>query len=286
MRADPIDTEIHRDALAGITIEPASGWRFIDIKETWAYRELLYFLMLRDIKVRYRQTVLGGAWAVIQPISLALVFTLVFDRVAGVSSGGVPYPLFAYSALLGWTLFSASLRGSSESLVGGANLVSKVYFPRIVMPVAASLSFLLDFAIGLVVLIVMMVYYSVTPSLAILWFPLLTLLAFASALAVGVWLAALNVRYRDIRYAVPFLLQFLIFASPLGYSATEIQGLARILYAINPVTGVAEGFRWSLLGVPAPPLVFLVVPTVGTIVLLLTGLFYFRNTERTFADLI
>jgi lipopolysaccharide transport system permease protein len=269
-----------------ITLKRASGWGLPDFKEIWAYRELLYFLVLRDIKVRYRQTLLGALWAVIQPLSLAAAFSVVFGRLADVSSQGVPYPLFAYTALVPWTLFSQSLNAASGSLVSGANLVSKVYFPRIIVPLASAASFLVDFAIGMIILIVMMIYFGVTPPSSVVYLPLLTMMAFLSSFAVGVWLSALNVRYRDVRYAVPFLLQLLVFASPLGYSATDIQGWARLAFALNPVTGIAEGFRWSLLGTPRPPTLFLVVPTVGAAVFLITSLFYFRQTERTFADLI
>ena len=269
-----------------VTLQPSSGWGFPDLRELWAYRELLYFLVLRDIKVRYRQTFLGGLWAVIQPLALAAAFTLVFGEVAGVPTGGVPYPLFAYTALVPWTLFSSVLATASGSLVGGANLVSKVYFPRIIVPLASAASFLLDFAIGLVLLALMMIYYAIAPSIALLLLPFFSAMAFLSAFAVGLWLSALNVRYRDIRYAVPFLLQFLLFASPLGYPVTEIHGPARILYAINPVTGIAEGFRWVVLGLAPPPLVYLIGPTLGTFVLLVTGILYFRKSERSFADLI
>jgi lipopolysaccharide transport system permease protein len=269
------------------TIRPASGWGFPDPREFWSYRELVYFLVLRDIKVRYRQTILGGLWAVIQPLAMAGVFTLVFGKVAGVPTEGIPYPLFAYTALVPWTLFSSVLSSSSGSLVGGANLISKVYFPRIIVPFASAASFLLDFAIGLVLLAIFLVVYGIAPPTPeILLLPFFTAMAFISAFAMGVWLSALNVKYRDIRYAVPFLLQLLVFASPLGYPVTEIQGFARILYAINPVTGIAEGFRWVVLGLDPPPLVFLIVPTIGAFVLLITGVLYFRRSERTFADLI
>jgi homopolymeric O-antigen transport system permease protein len=269
------------------TIKPASGWGFPDFRELWAFRELIYFLVLRDIKVRYRQTILGGLWAVIQPLAMSGVFTIVFGKVAGVPTEGVPYPLFAYTALVPWTLFSSVLSSSSGSLVGGANLISKVYFPRIIVPFASAVSFLSDFAIGLALLVIFLVFYGVVPPTPeILLLPFFSLMALLSAFAMGIWLSALNVKYRDIRYAVPFLLQLLVFASPLGYPVTEIQGPARIFYAINPVTGIAEGFRWVVLGLDPPPLVFLIVPTIGTFVLLITGVLYFRRSERIFADLI
>jgi lipopolysaccharide transport system permease protein len=272
--------------MPSVTLRPSSTWGFPDFREVWAYRELLVFLVLRDIKVRYRQTILGGLWAVVQPLALTGIFSLVFGRVAGVSSGGVPYPLFAFVALVPWTLFSQSLSGASGSLVGGAGLISKVYFPRIIVPVASAASFLLDFAIGMVILAVMMVLYQVYPSTTVVLLPLFSAMAFLSSLAVGLWLSALNVKYRDIRYVVPFVLQVLLFASPLGYSADEIGGVARIAYAINPVTSIAEGFRWTALGLPRPSVLFLIVPTAVAVVLLVTGLLYFRATERSFADVI
>lgn len=283
---DRILPETDGDDRPVVTLKPPSGWGLPDFKELWAYRELLFFLILRDIKVRYRQTILGGLWAVIQPLSMVAAFWFVFAEIAGMSSEGVPYPLFAYTALVPWTLFSQSISGASGSLVGGGGLISKVYFPRIVVPLASAGSFLLDFAIGLVLLVGMMVYYGVTPTLSILFLPVFSAMAFLCSFAVGLWLSALNVKYRDIRYAVPFLLQLLLFASPLGYSAKEIHGVARVAFALNPVTGIAEGFRWAVLGLPQPPLVFLLVPTLGTAALLITGLLYFRNTERTFADIV
>jgi lipopolysaccharide transport system permease protein len=269
-----------------VTIRPASRWGFPDFKEIWAYRELLYFLVLRDIKVRYRQTILGALWAVIQPIAMTAAFFLAFHQMAGVSSGDVPYQLFAYTALVPWTLFSQALNAASASVVGGSSVISKVYFPRIIVPLASAASFLLDFAIGMVILAVLMIYYGVTPSPAILLLPVISVIAFLCSFAVGLWLSALNVKYRDVRYAVPFLLQVLLFASPLGYSATGFHGWARIACAVNPVTGIAEGFRWVVLGLPQPPAIFLIVPTLGAATLLVTGLLYFRNTERTFADLV
>jgi lipopolysaccharide transport system permease protein len=275
----------HRDKPI-ITLQAASGWAFPDFRELWTYRELLYFFVLRDIKVRYRQTILGALWAIIQPLALAVAFWLVFKKIAGVDTGGVPYPLFAYTALVPWTLFSQSLTHGSISLVGGAAMISKVYFPRMIVPLAAAASFLLDFVIGLAILAIAIVYYGRTPSAAIVLLPLFALMAFLCAFSIVLWLSALNVRYRDIRYAVPFLLQLLLFASPLGYSTRNVEGIGKWAFALNPVTGIAEGFRWAALGVPRPSLIYLIVPTVGTAVLLVSGLLYFRKTERTFADIV
>lgn len=269
-----------------VTLQAASGWSFPDFKEIWAYRELLYFLVLRDLKLRYRQTIFGGLWALIQPLAMVAAFWLVFAQIAGVSSGGVPYPLFAYTALVPWTLFSQSLGGASGSVVGGSSLISKVYFPRIIVPLASAASFLLDFAIGMALLAVMMMYYAVTPPPTILLLPIFSAMAFLCPFAIGLWLSALNVKYRDVRYVVPFLLQLLLFASPLGYSVAEVHGWAKVAFAINPVTGIAEGFRWVVLGLPRPPLVFLISPTLGTAALLVTGLLYFGQSEHNFADIV
>ena len=222
----------------------------------------------------------------IQPLAMVAAFWLVFDQIAGVSTDGVPYPLFSYTALVPWTLFSQSLSGASTSVVGGSSLISKVYFPRIIVPLASATSFLLDFAIGMALLAVMMMYYAVTPPPTILLLPVFSAMAFLCPFAIALWLSALNVKYRDIRYVVPFLLQLLLFASPLGYSVADVHGWAKVAFAINPVTGIAEGFRWVVLGLPQPPLVFLISPTLGTAALLVTGLLYFRQSERKFADIV
>ena len=268
-----------------VTLRATSGLGFPEFGEMWTYRELLYFLVLRDIKVRYRQTIFGGLWAVVQPLALAATFTLVFERVAGVSSQGVPYPLFAYTALVPWTLFSSAVGSASGSLAGGAGLISKVYFPRLIVPLASAGSFLLDFAIALVLLAVMLVYYTVTPSIAILLLPFFSAMAFMSAFAVGMWLSALNVRYRDVRYVVPFLLQLLLFASPLGYPVTKSTGSQDLL---RPQSG--NRLRRGLpLGCTRPSPAASGVPgspDTCNIRLLVTGLVYFRKTERSFADVV
>ena len=230
------------------TIRPGRGWVSLNLRELWAYHELLYFFVWRDLKVRYKQTAFGALWAVIQPFLLMVVFSLFLGRINGISPEGVPYPLFAFAGLVPWTLFSQSLIGSSDSLVGASNLIQKVYFPRLLLPVAAIGSYLLDFAIAMLVLGLLMVYFGVLPTLDVLWVIPLTVLALATSLAVGIWLSAVNVRYRDVRYAVPFLVQLWLFASPIAYSAELVPSEWLWLYQLNPMAGVIEGFRWALLG--------------------------------------
>lgn len=270
-----------------IRIRPRRPWLSLDLPELWSYRELGYFLVWRDVKVRYKQTVFGALWAIIQPFMLMVVFSLFLGRIGGIAPAGVPYPLFAFAGLVPWTLFSTSLVSSSNSLVAASNLIQKVYFPRLLLPIAAVGSNVLDFAIAMMVLGLMMVYFGVVPSLAVLWLVPLTVLAVTAALAVGIWLSALNVRYRDIRYAVPFLIQVWLFASPVAYSADLIPANWRTLYELNPMAGVLAGFRWALLGQgTAPPVGVIVASTIGTLAALLLGLAYFRRVERTFADVI
>jgi lipopolysaccharide transport system permease protein len=267
-------------------IEPAKGWRLRAVREIWTYRELLFYLTWRDVKIRYKQTVLGGAWAVLQPFLLMLVFALFLGRLAGISSRvDIPYPIFAFAGLVPWTLFAQSLVNSSDSLVRGTDLVSKVYFPRLILPIAAAGSFVFDFLIAFTLLVAMMVYYDIGPSGAVVWLPAFTALAVAAALAVGVWLAALNVRYRDIKYAVPFLVQLWLFASPVAYPTTIVPERWRPLLGLNPMAGVVEGFRWALVGGPKPGAVVFASAGV-TILLLMGGIAYFQRVERSFADVI
>jgi lipopolysaccharide transport system permease protein len=274
-------------ATTTIVIRPHRGWVSLNLRELWAYRELLYFFVWRDLKVRYKQTAFGALWAVIQPFMLMVVFSLFLGRISGIAPAGVPYPLFAFAGLVPWTLFAQSLIGSSDSLVGASNLIQKVYFPRVLLPVAAVGSYLLDFAIAMAVLGLLMLYFGALPSLAILWVIPLTALALATSLAVGIGLAAVNVRYRDVRYAMPFLVQLWLFASPVAYSADLVPAEWRTLYQLNPMAGVVEGFRWALLGQGAPPPVgAILISTCVTAIILLLGLAYFRRTERTFADVI
>ena len=267
-------------------IRPSRGWISINLRELWAYRGLLYFLTWRDIKVRYKQTVLGAAWAIIQPFFTMVVFSLFFGRLAGVPSEGVPYPIFAYCALLPWNYFAGALDRAGNSLVGSANLITKVYFPRLVIPLSAVLAGLLDFAFAFVVLIGMMLFYGIVPAVAVLTLPFFVLLALLTALGVGLWLSALNVQYRDVRYTIPFLTQFWLFASPVAYPASLVPEQWQALYGLNPMAGVVEGFRWALLGGAQSPGPLLGVSVAVVILLFVGGLFYFRRMEKTFADVV
>lgn len=275
-----------------VLIEPTRGWTSLRLGDVWEYRELLYFLVWRDVKVRYKQTVLGAAWAILQPLMTMVVFTIFFGKLAGVGSDGLPYPIFSYAALLPWTFFAQGLSQSSDSLVGSANLVRKVYFPRLVIPAASVLAGVVDFAIAFVVLFALMAYYGIWPSAAVIFLPLLLLLAFATALGVGMWLSALNVQYRDVRYVLPFFIQLWLFVTPVIYPASKVTGkleelgLPNWLYGLNPMVGVVEGFRWSLLGVGTRPGPVILASAAVTTALLVSGAFYFRRMERTFADVV
>lgn len=267
-------------------IKPSKGWVNLKLKEVWEYRELLYFLVWRDIKVRYKQTVLGAAWAVIQPFFAMVVFSIFFGRLAKVPSDGLPYPIFAYTALLPWQLFAHALTESGNSLVASQQLIKKVYFPRLAIPIAAVLAGLVDFAIAFVVLLGMMFYYGIAPTMAIITVPLFILFAIATALAAGLWLSALNVEYRDVRYLIPFLTQFWLFATPVVYPSSLVPEAWRALYGLNPMAGVVEGFRWALLGKSGGMGPLMVVSVLAVIALLIGGLIYFRRMEKTFADLV
>jgi lipopolysaccharide transport system permease protein len=269
-----------------VIIRPSRGWSWPRFRELWRSRELLFFMAWRDVKIRYKQTVLGAAWALLHPFLIMVVFAILVRVVARAGTEGLPYPIFAYAALVPWTLFSQSLVGASNSLVGGAVLISKTYFPRTIMPIATVGSYLFDFAIALVLLFGMMAFYGIAPSASAVWIPAFTLLAVLTALAVGIWLAALTARYRDIRFIVPFFVQFWLLASPVLYSRSEIPEAWRAIYALNPMAGVAEGFRWALLGAAAPQVTPLLVSTVATLVVFLLGLSYFQKVERVLADVI
>ena len=272
-------------------LRPVRGWISLNLPALWAYRELVYFLTWRDIKVRYKQAALGVTWALIQPLVNMVIFTVIFGRLAGMKTDqGIPqawYPIFSFAALLPWQLFQGALQRSGISLVGNANLLTKVYFPRLIIPFSAVAAGLVDFGISLLVLAGLMLYYGVPFSWNLLWLPLLIGLALLAALAVGLWLAALNVQYRDVQHMIPFLLQAWMYASPVVYSIDLIpaEGPWRILFGLNPMTGVIQGFRWALLG-SSPPDGLMAVSVVMVLALLVSGLFYFRRMERSFADMV
>lgn len=268
-----------------LVIRPPRKWVPVDIKELWVYRELISAFTLRDVKLRYKQTGLGIAWAVLQPLLTMVIFTVFFGGLANLPSDGVPYPLFVLAALLPWTLFAEGLTRSTTSMVTNANIMTKVYFPRLIMPLSSIISPLVDFGVSFIILIAMMVYYGFMPTWNILFLPVFLLLALATALGVGLWLSALNVKYRDFQYTVPFMIQIWLFASPVAYAASLVPESMRIWYGLNPMAGVIEGFRWALLGTGAPSAMVLV--SVGmVIVLLISGMFYFRRMEQYYADIV
>jgi len=269
-----------------IKLRPRPGWIPVDFKELWQYRELLGFFAVRDIKVRYKQTLLGVAWAVVQPVMTMLVFTLLFHKLLGVEPTNASYPVFLFAALLPWQLFSYALTQSSNSLVASERLITKIYFPRLILPLGSVISGLVDFAIAFVILVGMMAWYRIVPGIAVLTLPIFMVVALLAALAVGLWLSALNVTYRDVRHTIPFLTQFWLFITPVMYPSSKVPEAWRALYALNPMTGVVEGFRWALLGQAAPPLVVMLVSLSATVLLLVGGLFYFRRMEKTFADIV
>ena len=273
--------------LPTLRIAPSKGWVPLKLKDLWEYRELLYFLIWRDIKVRYKQTALGATWAIIQPFFTMVVFSIFFGHLAKVPSDGIPYPLFSFAALVPWTFFANGLSQSSNSLVGSGTLITKVYFPRLIIPLASVFSGIVDFVLAFVVLLGMMVYYGLMPTtMNVLWLPLFLLLALTTSLGVGLWLSALNVEYRDVRYIVPFITQFWMLATPIGYPSSLLQQPWRTLYGLNPMVGVAEGFRWALLGTNTAPGPIIAVSSVAAVLILVTGAFYFRRMEKTFADLV
>jgi lipopolysaccharide transport system permease protein len=269
-----------------VRIRPSAGWRALDLGDLWRYHELLWFLAVRDIKLRYKQTALGVAWAVLQPLLTMAIFTMFFGILARVPSDGVPYPLFVLAALLPWQLFAYALTQSSNSLVAEQRLITKVYFPRLLVPLASVLAGLADFAVALVLVLGMIAYYEVPLSWNLLAVPLLVLFALATALAVGLWLAALNVQYRDVKYTIPFLTQVWMFATPVAYPSSLVPEAYRPLYGLNPLAGVVEGFRWALLDLGTPPTALMAVSALTVAALLVGGMFYFRRLERSFADVI
>jgi lipopolysaccharide transport system permease protein len=269
-----------------LRITTPSRWWVIPFGELWAYRELLYFFVWRELKVRYKQTVVGAAWAVIQPFLTMLIFSLFFGKLAHIPSGGLPYPIFYYSALLPWMYFASSLQNATNKIVENQNVITKVYFPRLILPISGTVSGLVDFGISFLMFVAIMIYYRIHPGWAILMLPVFLLLAVLTALGVGLWLSALNAIYRDVRYIVPFLVQFWMFASPVVYPSSLVPTKWRWLYGLNPMAGVIEGFRWSLTGTGDPPNRMLLVSSVAVVGVLLGGLMYFQKMETTVADVV
>lgn len=270
-----------------IRVKPSKGWVSLRLGDIWQYRELLYFLAWRDIKVRYKQTVIGAAWAIIQPFFTMVVFSLFFGGLAKVPSDDIPYPIFSYAALVPWTYFANSLSQSSNSVVSNTNLIKKVYFPRMVIPIANVVAGLVDFGLAFLMLLGMMLFFGITPTANVIWLPVLILLIVATSLGVGLWFAALNVQFRDVRYVIPFLVQFWLFATPIAYPSSLIENeTLRTLYGLNPMVGVVEGFRWALLGTDTAPGSYILLSAGVALVLMLSGAFYFRRMEKRFADVV
>lgn len=265
-------------------IEPSYGWVPLRLDELWHFRELLYFFMWRDIKVRYKQTVMGALWAIVQPIFTMVIFSLFFGRLAGVPSDDIPYPIFSFAALVPWTFFANAMTQASNSLVNNANMIKKVYFPRLMLPTATVLAGVVDFALAFLVLLVMMAFYGIAPTLNIVWLPFFLLLAVVTALGVSLWLAAMSVQFRDVRYMLPFLTQAWLFVTPIAYPSSMLPQPWRTLYGINPMAGVVDGFRWALLGTVSAPSLMIAVSSVVALALLVSGVYYFRRMEKTFAD--
>ena len=270
-----------------IRVQRSHGWVSLQLGELWAYRELVYFLTWRDVKVRYKQTVLGAAWAILQPFLTMLIFSLFFGKLAKMPSDGVPYPIFAFAALVPWTFFANGLTQSSNSLVGSANLITKVYFPRLAVPVATILSGVIDFVLAFGVLLAMMCYYRLAPSVHVIWLPVFMLLALVTSLGVGLWLSAMNVQFRDVRYTSPFLTQFWMFATPIAYPITLLrEPWKQNVFAINPMVGAVEGFRWAIFGARPAPIAIVAISFATALMVLIGGALYFRRMERTFADIV
>jgi lipopolysaccharide transport system permease protein len=276
----------HSASVPTLRIARSKGWVPLKLSELWEYRELLYFLVWRDIKVRYKQTALGASWAIIQPFLTMVVFSIFFGHLAKVPSDGIPYPIFSFAALVPWTFFANGLGQASNSLVGSGGLISKVYFPRLTIPLASVFSGIVDFAIAFAVMVAMMLYYGLIPTHNVIWLPLFLLLALVTSLGVGLWLSALNVEYRDVRYVVPFITQFWMLATPIGYPSSLLHEPWRTIYGLNPMVGVVEGFRWALLGTNTAPGPLIAVSSAAALLILVTGAFYFRRMEKTFADIV
>ena len=269
-----------------ITIKPSSGWAALNLRDLVLYRELIFFMTWRDLKVRYKQTLLGASWAILQPFLTMVVFSIFFGNLAKVPSDGVPYPIFSYTALIPWTLFSKALQDASKSLVANSHMITKVYFPRMILPLSSVMAGVVDFLIAFVVLLGMMVFFNIFPTVNVLVLPLFLLLALVTAVGVGLWLSALNVLFRDINYVLPFLTQFWMYLTPVAYPSSMIPSKWQVIYALNPMTGVVEGFRWALLGTGQPPGIMTLVSSITAVILLISGMFYFRRMERLFADMV
>jgi lipopolysaccharide transport system permease protein len=271
-------------SLVETMIKPSHGWVSLRLDELWKYRELLYFLMWRDVKVRYKQTALGAAWAIIQPVLTMLIFTVFFGRLAKIPSDGVPYPVFCYAGLVPWIFFANGLSYSANSLVENARLITKIYFPRLAVPIATVLSGTVDFMLAFLVLLGLGLFYGIVPTINVLWLPFFVLLAMITALGAGLWLSAVNVQFRDVRYTIPFLVQIWLFATPVAYPSSLLSDTWRTVYGLNPMVGVVEGFRWALLGTNTAPGPIIIVSSLAALSLLVSGLYYFRRMEKTFAD--
>jgi len=268
-------------------IKASEGWASLNLRELWEFRELLYFFTWRDIKVRYKQTVLGASWAILQPLFAMLIFSIVFGKLAKMPSDGIPYPIFSYAALVPWMFFSNGISKASASLVGGSNLLKKIYFPRMALPISATLGGLVDFVLAFSVLILMMIFYGIMPTGNVIWLPFLLILILVTSLGVSFWLSAMNVQFRDVKYVVPFFIQAWMFITPVVYPASLITSdFWKAVYALNPMVGVIEGFRWALLGTDTAPGWLMVISTFVSVGLLISGAFYFRRMERTFADVV
>lgn len=266
--------------------QPSKGWAWPKFRELWEYRELLFFFAWRDIKVRYRQTVMGALWAIIQPLFTMVIFSLFFGRLANMPSDGVPYPIFSFTALVPWTFFANALAQASNSLVSNANMIKKIYFPRLALPIATVLAGVIDFAIAFLVLLGIMLYYGLGPTFNIVWLPFFMILALITSLGVSLWLATMNVQFRDVRYTIPFLIQAWLFVTPIAYPSSLLPETWRILYGLNPMAGVVEGFRWALLGTDTAPGEMIIVSTLVALALFISGAFYFRRMEQSFADVL
>jgi lipopolysaccharide transport system permease protein len=266
--------------------EPSRGWAGPKLRELWEYRELLFFFVWRDIKVRYRQTVLGALWAILQPIFTMVIFSLFFGRLASIPSDGLPYPIFSFAALVPWTFFANALTQASNSLVASGDMLKKIYFPRLALPIATVLAGVIDFALAFIVLLGIMLFYGFVPTVNVVWLPFFALLALVTSIGVSLWLSAMNVQFRDVRYTIPFLTQAWLFVTPIAYPSSLLPEHWRTVYGLNPMAGVVEGFRWALLGTATAPGPMLIVSSLVALILLVTGAFYFRRMEQSFADVV